>query len=95
MMQRVKPSGSDPVGQAAKRGMERDHMTSSTSLLYRGNWAGPLFRPLNSGQLRRLFDNLAFTMEGAPQFIVDRRLEYFVGADPDYGRRMREALANR
>lgn len=54
--------------------------------------AGNLFRLFDEGQRERLFMNIAETMQGVPEFIVERQLEHFAKADPAYGAGVRKAL---
>ncbi|WP_420239424.1 catalase [Telmatobacter bradus] len=54
--------------------------------------AGNLFRIFDEGEKQRLFMNIAETMQGVPEFIVERQLEHFAKADPDYGAGVRKAL---
>ncbi|KAB1064722.1 catalase [Salibacter halophilus] len=53
---------------------------------------GNLFRLFDDAQKERLFNNIARAMEGVPQEIIDRQLQHFDKADPDYGKGVREAL---
>jgi catalase len=53
---------------------------------------GNLFRLFDEGQRARLFQNIAATMQGVPQEIIDRQLVHFDKADPAYGAGVREAL---
>jgi catalase len=54
--------------------------------------AGNLFRLFDEGQKQRLFQNIAETMQGVPEFIVERQLEHFAKADPEYSAGVRKAL---
>ena len=45
---------------------------------------GDLFRLMSDSQKEQLFHNIAGTMEGIPQNIIDRQLEHFAKADPAY-----------
>ncbi len=54
--------------------------------------AGALFRLMNTDERARLCSNIAETMGGVPQAIVDRQLAHFDQADPAYGAGVREAL---
>lgn len=54
--------------------------------------AGNLFRLLPEGEKARLFQNIAGSMQGIPQAIIDRQLAHFDKADPAYGAGVRAAL---
>lgn len=54
--------------------------------------AGNLFRLLPEGEKARLFQNIAGSMRGVPQAIIDRQLAHFDKADPAYGAGVRAAL---
>lgn len=54
--------------------------------------AGNLFRLLPEGEKARLFQNIAGSMQGVPQAIIDRQLAHFDKADPAYGAGVRKAL---
>ncbi len=54
--------------------------------------AGDLFRLMDSGQQERLFGNIARTMDGVPDGIIERQLKHFELADPAYGEGVRKAL---
>lgn len=54
--------------------------------------AGNLFRLLPEGEKARLFQNIAGSMHGVPQAIIDRQLAHFDKADPAYGAGVRAAL---
>ncbi|MCK6442699.1 catalase [Elstera cyanobacteriorum] len=54
--------------------------------------AGNLFRLLPEGEKARLFQNIAGSMQGVPQAIIDRQLAHFDKADPAYGAGVRAAL---
>ncbi|MDH4608370.1 catalase [Pseudomonas sp. BN102] len=51
-----------------------------------------LFELFNAGQKRRLFGNIAASMAGVPEFIVERQLGHFDKVHPDYGNGVRAAL---
>lgn len=53
---------------------------------------GNLYRMMSEAEKDRLTSNIAGTMAGVPDEIVDRQLGYFAKADPDYGRRIAEKL---
>ncbi len=53
---------------------------------------GNLFRLFNSEQKARLFMNIAASMHGIPQAIIERQLGHFEKADPAYANGVREAL---
>lgn len=53
---------------------------------------GNLFRLFNKEQKERLFMNLAEAMQSVPQHIIDRQLDHFDKADPEYGAGVRKAL---
>ncbi|MDH4560310.1 catalase [Pseudomonas sp. BN411] len=52
-----------------------------------------LFQLFDEGQRQRLFANIAGSMAGVPQFIIDRQLAHFDKVHPDYGNGVRAALA--
>jgi catalase len=54
--------------------------------------AGNLFRLLPDDQKQRLFQNIAASIGGVPQAIIDRQLAHFDKADPAYGAGVRRAL---
>jgi len=54
--------------------------------------AGNLFRLLPDDQKQRLFQNIAASIGGVPQAIIDRQLAHFDKADPAYGAGVRAAL---
>ena len=54
--------------------------------------AGDLFRMMSENEKGRLASNLAGAMSGCRQEVIERQLGHFDKADPDYGRRVREAL---
>ncbi len=54
--------------------------------------AGNLFRIFDDGQKQRLFNNIAGSMQGVPQEIIERQLVHFEKADPEYGSGVRQAL---
>ena len=54
--------------------------------------AGNLFRLLPDDQKQRLFQNIAASIGGVPQAIIDRQLAHFDKADPAYGAGVRKAL---
>jgi catalase len=54
---------------------------------------GDLFRLMSDSQKEQLFHNLAATMEGIPQNIIDRQLAHFAKADPAYAEGVKRALA--
>jgi catalase len=51
-----------------------------------------LFHLFDEGQKQRLFSNIAASMQGVPQEIIDRALVHFDQIDPAYGLGIREAL---
>ncbi|AOE83278.1 catalase [Pseudomonas sp. TCU-HL1] len=51
-----------------------------------------LFQLFDEGQKQRLFANIAGSMTGVPQFIIDRQLAHFDMVHPDYGNGVRAAL---
>lgn len=51
-----------------------------------------LFQLFAEGQRQRLFANIAASMTGVPQFIIDRQLAHFDKVHPDYGNGVRAAL---
>lgn len=54
--------------------------------------AGDLFRLMDEGQQKRLFNNIAAAMEGVPDEIIERQLGHFEKADPAYAAGVRSAL---
>ncbi|SDR51140.1 catalase [Rhizobiales bacterium GAS113] len=54
---------------------------------------GDLFRLMSPSQKQQLFDNVAASMDGVPDAIVERALGHFGKADPAYADGVREALA--
>jgi catalase len=54
--------------------------------------AGNLYRLFDEGQRQRLASAIAGAMQGVPAEIIDRQLNHFDQADPEYGARIREAL---
>ncbi|MDX2305235.1 MAG: catalase [Microscillaceae bacterium] len=56
--------------------------------------AANLFRLFDEAQKQRLFNNIAASMQGVPQEIIDRQLAHFDKADPSYGAGVKEALKN-
>jgi len=44
-------------------------------------------------QKARLFSNIAASMQGVPQFIIERQLGHFEKVHPDYAAGVRKALA--
>lgn len=54
--------------------------------------AGNLFRIFDDGQKQRLYMNIASSMQGVPQEIIERQLVHFEKADPEYGAGVRQAL---
>ena len=53
---------------------------------------GNLFRLFDQGQKERLFRNTAAAMQGVPMEIIQKQLEHFDRADPEYGAGVRRAL---
>jgi len=53
---------------------------------------GNLFRLFDAGQKARLFSNIADSMQGVPEAIVERQLELFRRADPAWAAGVRAAL---
>jgi len=51
-----------------------------------------LFKMFDSGQRQRLFSNIAASMGGVPQSIIDRQLALFEKIDPAYAQGVRSAL---
>ena len=47
--------------------------------------AGDLFRLMNADEKNRLIENIANSMKGVPQYILERQLAHFHKADSDYG----------
>lgn len=56
--------------------------------------AGDLFRLFDDEQKNRLFSNIAETMVGVSQEIIDLQLSHFNKADPAYGKGIESALAS-
>ena len=54
---------------------------------------GDLFRLMSDDQKEQLFHNIAASMEGIPQMIIDRQLGHFEKADPAYAAGVKQALA--
>jgi catalase len=54
--------------------------------------AGNLFRLMSEQQKAALASNIAAAMQGVPAEIVERQLVHFAKADPDYRRRVEQAL---
>lgn len=54
--------------------------------------AGNLFRLFTDEQKQRLYKNIASSMQGVPEEIINRQLVHFDKADPEYGKGVREAL---
>lgn len=57
--------------------------------------AGNLFRLFDDAHKQRLFANIAETMDGVPQPIIERQLGHFAKADPAYAEGVRAALTGR
>lgn len=53
---------------------------------------GDLFRLFDSEQKQRLFNNIKAAMEGVSDEIIERQLEHFDAADPEYGDGVRKAM---
>ena len=51
-----------------------------------------LFNLFDEGQKARLFSNIAESMQGVPEDIIERQLGHFDKVDPAYGKGVREAL---
>jgi catalase len=47
----------------------------------------------DQGQKSRLFSNIAESMQGVPEFIIERQLGHFEKEHPDYAAGVRKALA--
>ena len=56
--------------------------------------AGNLFRLFGEGERKRTCENVAGSMTGVPQSIIDRALVHFDQIDPAYGAGIRAALAH-
>lgn len=54
-----------------------------------------LFNLFDEGQKARLFSNIAESMQGVPDFIIQRQLGHFEKVHPDYAAGVRAALAAR
>lgn len=54
--------------------------------------AGALFRLMNDEQKALLINNIAGTMAGVSEDVIQRQLQYFFKADPAYGEGVAEAL---
>ena len=54
--------------------------------------AGALYRLVPAAEKDRLTTNIARAMHGIPAHIVDRQLQHFAKADPEYGRQVTEKL---
>jgi catalase len=48
---------------------------------------------MSDSQKEQLFHNIAATMEGIPQNIIDRQMAHFAKADPAYAEGVKRALA--
>ena len=66
-----------------------DHRAGNDDYAQPGN----LFRLLPAAEQRRLFGNLAASMQGVPRVIIDRPLEHFRKADPAYAEGVAKALS--
>lgn len=55
---------------------------------------GDLFRLFDDGQKQRLCGNVAASMQGVPQAIIDKALAHFDKIDSDYGGGIRRALGS-
>ena len=53
---------------------------------------GNLFRLFDDGQKKRLFSNIAESMQGVPKHVIDRALGHFEKIDPEYAKGVRQAL---
>ncbi len=53
---------------------------------------GDLFRMFNDAQKNRLFNNIAAAMQGVSDEIIERQLELFKKADPNYAAGVKKAL---
>ncbi len=51
-----------------------------------------LFNLFNDEQKRRLFSNIAASMDGVPDYIINKQLEHFDKVDPAYGAGVKKAL---
>jgi len=51
-----------------------------------------LFRLFDDGQKARLFSNIAESMQGVPNHIIQRQLKLFDKVDPEYGKGVRQAI---
>lgn len=51
-----------------------------------------LFNLFDEGQRERLFNNIAESMQGVPEFIIERQLAHFDKVHPEYGAGVRRAL---
>ncbi len=55
--------------------------------------AGALYRLMSEEEKKRLIDNIASSLaQVSRQDVVERSIAHFRNADPDYGRRLTEAL---
>lgn len=54
--------------------------------------AGMLFRLMNESQKTQLCSNIVESMQGVPKEIIERQLEHFRNADPDYAKRVESLL---
>ena len=54
--------------------------------------AGDLFRLMSEAEKQRLARNIAESLGGCRKPIIERQLKHFAAADPDYGRRVKNAL---
>ena len=67
-----------------------DHRVGNDDYTQPGN----LFRLLKDDEQQRLFSNIAASMQGVPQDIIDRQLEHFKKADPAYYAGVNAALSS-
>jgi catalase len=65
-----------------------DHRAEADDYTQPGN----LFRLFNAEQKQRLYGNIAASMAGVPEFIVQRQLEHFHRANPEYAVGVAKAL---
>lgn len=65
-----------------------DHRAEADDYTQPGN----LFRLFNAEQKQRFFGNIAASMAGVPEFIVQRQLVHFHRADPEYAVGVAQAL---
>ena len=54
--------------------------------------AGALYRLVPAAEKDRLTTNIARALNGIPAHIIERQLQHFAKADPDYGRQVADKV---